>query len=142
MSRCDVSPEEFDEILEEEWSPAIREALHQERERAAARQALRAKMTEKSRREALISAWQRETIRKLRQLHGYQLEVLAWRRRAAKPLWLGEAESRLSREMRGMNQRLAKAWREAAGGCPLQMRWVGDHAELIDAVTTASASAS
>lgn len=123
-----------DLLAEEDLSPTTRYLLERLQQREQKRAADRARLGEEGLRRRRVSQWQRDSLREFHKLLALQFEALAWENRSSKPLWSCETTNDVMRKRRGLQQRLAKARKEAAEGCPLQVEWLAKHAELIHAL--------
>lgn len=132
---------DYQQILEEDWSPLARANFEAElakalrREQAEERQRARdgARHEELTRRRALIK-WQGETFRALKDVFCAQFEVTAWEARTPRPSFAWDARNALALPRKGLTKRLTRARAEAASGCDLQRDWLQKHAEMIAAV--------
>jgi hypothetical protein len=135
MSRRGITADEYQELLDTaDFSPVIRGELERLKRKRNERDEFLARLGEKRRREMVIEAWQRDSLREFHKLLALQFEARAWENRESKPLWSAEATNMIIGKKRGMQQRLAKAHREAADGCRLHIEWLAKHAELIEAL--------
>lgn len=137
-----LTPEEFQEIIdEEEWSPVMRAALEQQKASATRRAKQVNQIRESVRRQALTYRWQQETLRELQRVFAECSEVKWWMSRARSPMQATEIANRLNQKLRGMNARISRARREGSMGCKQQIQWLMDHAELINEVENYRAAA-
>lgn len=150
MSRRNrITSADYDALLQEEgWSESVLENFRFSRDRAAERERINARdaarlasMGEDRKAEELRRRWQTETLRLLRALFAMQFELQAWMARRPKPLGIERPLSRVTAAQRGMEQRLRRARKEAEEGSRFQRDWLADHAELIAAVESSTATA-
>jgi hypothetical protein len=129
-----ITEEQYEELLTDDWSPAVRAAFEREKRLAEKRRTMLASLSERAKAERLVWRRQQENLREFHKLLALQFEATAWERREKKPLWSADAINAVERTRRGILVRIATARREAAEGCRSQDEWLARHAELIGAL--------
>jgi len=129
-----ITAAEYDEILQEDWSPLIRANFERSRDLARRLEEKFAKSTEEGRRYLEVTEWQRKTLQALYKLYALQFDLRAGEKREPTARWLEGARYKRRHGERGMRERLHRARSEAEAGCDYQKRFLRDHAELIRAV--------